>query len=599
MTVINKTGAFLATLGLMVTVLVSFASPVRAQGVNLMSNLTMGSSGSEVTTLQNFLIQKGFTIPAGATGYFGAQTRGALAAYQLANGITPSAGFFGPLTRAHINAASAGTPSTNPGTPSDTAGLKGGEASLERFHLSGGDDSEVSEGGRGEVANIEFRVEDGDVRMNRLDLTFTADSLNAETKPWKAFDTVRLLVNGKQIAEKDVSDKSDWLRDSSPYVLRFSGLKEVFREGKTASIVVEVEAQSGVVDSGDTDSWTVYVDEDGVRATDSEGLTQQIGDASETETFDLVEKGAGEDLTVRTSSEDPDATALKVKDDKRSDWYTLFVFDLEAGDGDIDLNDVAIDFTTGTANVQNVIDDVVLVVDGKEFDDYRWNGSGTFASTTFNVDGDYTVSEGDRAEVEVKARFKTANGSNYTPGETIRASVQGVNIEGEGADDLTADGSATGDTHTLSVSGISGSRGDRSAVTTIADGADNDYATFRINVDVTAFEDDAFIPQNAVDAFTFEIQDASTGAVLGTSTATTSSITSSADTQGDYYRINENGTEEFSFMVTLNPLPENESKNYRMRLVSVHFANSASAPDKTWTVLPANVYQTSSTYIND
>jgi len=598
MTLLNKTGALLAILGLTATVLVSFAPPVHAQSVNFSSNLTLGSTGVQVTALQNFLIQKGFTIPAGATGYFGAQTKAALAAFQAVQGITPAAGFFGPITRAKVNEAP-GTTSPKPEDSGSTSGLKGGEASLERFRVSNGDDNEVSEGGKGEIAEIEFRVEDGDVRMNRLDLTFSPDSQNDEDKPWKAFDTVRLLVNGKEIAEKDVSDEDDWLRDDAPYVFRFSGLKEVFREGKTASIVVEVEAQNAVIDAGSTDTWSVYVDENGIRATDSEGLTQEIGDANETASFDLVEEGANDDLSVRTSSEDPDATTLKVEDDKRSSWYTLFVFELEAGETAIDLNDVAIDFTTGTANVRNVVDDVMLVIDGDEFDDFNWTGSGTFASTTFDIDGDYTVSEDDRIEVEVKARFKSANGSNYNTGETIRASVQGATIEGEGADDLTADGSAVGDTHTLEIAGISGSRGDRSAVTTVADGADNDYATFRIDVDLTAFDEDAFIPQNAVDAFTFEIQDASTGAVLGTSTATTSSVTSTADTQGDYYRINENDTEEFSFMVTLNPLPENESRSYRMRLISVRFADSASAPDQTWTALPANVYQTGSTYIND
>lgn len=599
MTLINKTGAVLAVIGLMATVLVSFATPVRAQSVNFTSDLTIGSTGAQVTALQTFLIGKGFTIPAGATGYFGAQTRAAIAAFQSANGIAPAVGYFGPVTRAKVNAsASTPTPGNGSGT-NDSSGLKGGEASLERFRMNDGNDNDISEGGRGEIAEIEFRVEDGDVRMNRLDLTFSPDSLNDEKKPWKTFDTVRLLVNGKEIAEADVSDEDDWLKDNAPYVFRFTGINQIFREGKVATVVVEADVQNGVLDAGSTDSWTVYVDEDGVRATDSENLTQEIGSASETVTFDVTEEGAGEDLTIRTSSEDPDATTLKVEDDTRSDWYTVFAFDLEAGEGDIDLNDVAIDFTSGTANVQNIVDDVMLVVDGEEFDDYRWNGSGTFASTTFDVDGDYTVSDGDRVEVEVKARFKSANGSNYNPGETIRASVNGAQVEGEGADDLTADGSATGDVHTLGVSGISGSRGDRSAVTTVADGADNDYATFRVDVDITAFEEDAFIPENAIDAFTFEIQDASTGAVLGTSTATTSSLTSSADTQGGYYRINENDTEEFSFMVTLNPLPENESKNYRMRLVSVHFADTASTPDQTWTALPANVYQTTSTYIND
>lgn len=69
------------------------------------SGLTVGSRGAEVKKLQEFLISHGYAniIPAGATGYFGGQTRAALAAFQSANGISPAVGYFGPITRAKVN----------------------------------------------------------------------------------------------------------------------------------------------------------------------------------------------------------------------------------------------------------------------------------------------------------------------------------------------------------------------------------------------------------------------------------------------------------------------------------------------------------------
>lgn len=69
------------------------------------ADLTLGSTGTEVTMLQNFLMGKGYAIAAGATGYFGAQTKAALASYQSASGISPSSGYFGPLTRMKVNAS--------------------------------------------------------------------------------------------------------------------------------------------------------------------------------------------------------------------------------------------------------------------------------------------------------------------------------------------------------------------------------------------------------------------------------------------------------------------------------------------------------------
>ena len=73
------------------------------------TNLAVGSSGSAVSTLQAWLISKGFHIPAGATGHFGAQTQSALASYQASNGISPAAGYFGPTTRAHVNGSVGGS----------------------------------------------------------------------------------------------------------------------------------------------------------------------------------------------------------------------------------------------------------------------------------------------------------------------------------------------------------------------------------------------------------------------------------------------------------------------------------------------------------
>ena len=49
--------------------------------------LRPGDSGINVQKLQQFLIAQGFSIPAGATGYFGNQTKSAVASFMQANGI--------------------------------------------------------------------------------------------------------------------------------------------------------------------------------------------------------------------------------------------------------------------------------------------------------------------------------------------------------------------------------------------------------------------------------------------------------------------------------------------------------------------------------
>ncbi len=58
-----------------------------------------------MTALQQHLIDNGFSIPVGATGYFGSQTKAAVIAYQNARGIA-NTGFVGPLTRGDLNKGS-------------------------------------------------------------------------------------------------------------------------------------------------------------------------------------------------------------------------------------------------------------------------------------------------------------------------------------------------------------------------------------------------------------------------------------------------------------------------------------------------------------
>ena len=65
-------------------------------------DLFLGSRGSDVTQLQNFLIQQGYLESGFATGYFGQLTQSALIKFQQAKNIIPALGYFGPRTRVVI-----------------------------------------------------------------------------------------------------------------------------------------------------------------------------------------------------------------------------------------------------------------------------------------------------------------------------------------------------------------------------------------------------------------------------------------------------------------------------------------------------------------
>jgi hypothetical protein len=90
-------------------------------------DLTLGSKGDDVKALQQFLNSKGYTVASTGPGsagnettYFGSLTKAALAKYQAAVGISPTAGYFGPKTRAYIaSLAVAPTAPTAPTTPTE------------------------------------------------------------------------------------------------------------------------------------------------------------------------------------------------------------------------------------------------------------------------------------------------------------------------------------------------------------------------------------------------------------------------------------------------------------------------------------------------
>src|SRR3989344_3401610 len=80
----------------------SGTSLAAVQAIN--TDLTIGSKGADVTTLQTWLVEEGYLVmPVGVPmGYFGTLTQKALAQFQAENAITPAAGYFGPKTRGVI-----------------------------------------------------------------------------------------------------------------------------------------------------------------------------------------------------------------------------------------------------------------------------------------------------------------------------------------------------------------------------------------------------------------------------------------------------------------------------------------------------------------
>lgn len=104
----------------MALILVTSFFGIKSVHAMIVSQLDLGSTGSQVTELQTYLATNASIYPSGlTTGYFGPLTQAAVQRFQVAQGIvsagTPSTtgyGRVGPSTMARINALQ-GTPTAN------------------------------------------------------------------------------------------------------------------------------------------------------------------------------------------------------------------------------------------------------------------------------------------------------------------------------------------------------------------------------------------------------------------------------------------------------------------------------------------------------
>jgi hypothetical protein len=578
-------------------------------------SLTIGSQGADVTALQTYLIAKGHAIAAGATGYFGAQTAAAVAAWQTANGISPAAGYFGPVSQAKYAALMAATPTTpttptTPGTPSTPSDLSG-EASLDVVEINDADDSDVEEGAsEAELAEVDVEFTDGDAMITRLDIVLDKSGQD----PWDVFGDVMLMVDGEEVGTIDASDEDNYL-DEDDGSLRFSGLEIVANEDEEMTITIAAEIQNNL-DVADKGDWNIYVAE--MRFIDADDVTTTESDTDDLEDGDnaslsgnkavvtVEDEGADDEVLVKAATTDPDATTIQVEDDSKSDFTTIFEFDLDTDDStnDVEVNEIVVTVAstedgTVSTTTNKLINDAMLVVDGEEFDDVSIDVTGNIF--TFNIDGDLVIDAGDRVTVAFQAEFKALPAS--LEGATVQATITGsTGVDSEGADDITASGAATGEEHTLRTTGANLDVTEISETLKLNSDAvtTDDEGVFTIEFDVTAFEQDLYVNDEALrgTAFTSGVTTAGANYIVTAAgvASTTGSVVATLDSEatltGGRFLVSEGETETFTLTVEFDPAGAGGS--YKVQLYGLNFAETNAIATDQQLATPAEDFDTDS-----
>jgi len=283
-------------------------------------DLTIGSKGADVTALQNWLIGKGFNIAAGATGFFGAQTKAAVAAWQAANGITPAAGYFGPKSRAVANAG--GSTSTG----GSVSGLTGGAGKLKNVDSLGDVETDLHESDSAtKVSGFSAEAQDSDIAIQRVDVNVTIGGTGS-SQANKYIQTIALYQDGKKLASMDAAAGE---KNGRVWSYRFSDVNGIVREGKTGNFYVEVTPVSSFSETSPT-TLTVTIPADGVRAVDAEGVSETYsvdgGAYSTTPTISTATTGT---LTINEGSDNPKSTTVKADINTTTDNVTLSSFNLK------------------------------------------------------------------------------------------------------------------------------------------------------------------------------------------------------------------------------------------------------------------------------
>ncbi len=475
------------------------------------TDLTIGSNGEAVKQLQMFLNKKGFTVAASGAGsagmestYFGGLTQAALAKYQASVGISPAAGYFGPVTRAKVNAECTTTGGGGTGTGSGT--LEGGAGSVDEYDLiSGLNNEEVGEDESDvEVAGLEIEVDDGsDLRFTAVRLVFDEGTATSDFEDYA--DEVSIWLDGEEVGRVDgdeFNDDNDWTKTVS---LDDSA---IIKAGEIGEMTVAVSGISNLDSNDQGDTWTVDFRQ--VRFTDADGATisEDPNTATRTFSFESFATAANAEMKIALNESDDDineSRVIDIDDNDETDNVEILSFTVEAeGDSDLMIDDIAALYTAVGFNLNDGVTGTSLWMDGDEIATENITTAATTSTVTFDDLG-LEIGAGETAEFVISVDLEST-ASILVDGDTIMAEIGSTqrnawDVEDESGEDLAngdRTGTAVGEAHAVYDDGIMVEFVSATAVETFTadDAGEKDQGTFEIKFKATAFDADARIDRS-------------------------------------------------------------------------------------------------------
>ena len=320
---------------------------------SITSDLTIGSTGAQVSALQSALVSQGHLVmPSGvAMGYFGSLTKAAVQKWQAANGV-PSTGYFGPLSRAKYN-TSAGATGTVPGTTvGSTAGITtpGAEGTItvtKNPNPASGTKLYEADGKRA-VLGIKIEAKGSDMKIERVkvDMDHVTGTTLADQNFYNKIATKIYVMDGSTVLASSDLSSSTVVKDGTDYFITLAGFSFIVPKDTTKVLDIAVDGRSTWDSDYDTETWSLGVQADGVRSLSGAGINQYGPSTAFNNTFttegDLAESATLTASTASDSPQDNDLVCTASSTEDECDRVTLFKMNLKAEKDDVLLTDITV-----------------------------------------------------------------------------------------------------------------------------------------------------------------------------------------------------------------------------------------------------------------
>ncbi len=425
------------------------------------ASLTVGSTGAQVTCLQQYLVAQGnLVMPAGvAYGYFGSLTKAAVAAWQAANGVSPAVGYFGPISQAKYVAVAGSTvpgttvPGTTPGGIT-TPGAEGTITVSKNPNPASGTKLYEGDSKRG-VLGIKIEAKGSDMKVERVkvDMDHVTGTTVADQNFYNKIATKIYVLDGDTVLTSSDLSSSTVVKDGSDYFITLAGFSFIVPKNATKVLTIAVDGRSTWDSDYDTETWSLGIPVDGVRSLSGAAINQYGPSTAFTNSFttegDLSESAT---LTISTNSDTPQdqeriCTTSSTEDE--CDKLELLKFNVKAEKDDVLLTDLIVNVQktdAGTASTSAA---------------YLYNGSTLVGSaTTMNFSGQSSATFTDIDYKILKDETKTLSFQvdvidNITNPSVWSASTTAANFTSENmrGTSVTESGSGLGESLTTRKAG--------------------------------------------------------------------------------------------------------------------------------------------------